>query len=376
MLKNAVIIIPDLSGEEQVCDFVRQTASILSMSNQIYLVSFNSHSRNNKKNLIQLKPFSTLPFRRFSSIRILNHQLYIFLLELWIFLRFPFKKHYLWMFFPQLAHLSQLKFFSFKTIFDIVDFHYSPDSIINKKLECQKKLLFKKADYIFTISESLKYLYKKYSNKPINVVKQGCDYQSFKNNQIITLPVSHKKKVIGFVGQISERLDFTLLNKLINNNPQRLFVFAGPLHHEPNVVQHYDQKKLKDNLLKLKNFDNVIYYDKQSRDKIFSLIKEFDICIIPYDSNHVFNRYCYPMKIFEYFHAGKPVVSSDIKELKRFTDFVTIAYSLNDWQNAIDNLLKEKWPVKKQKEQKNIALSNSWLNKLKEISLVLERSKK
>lgn len=373
MLKNAVIIIPDLSGEEQICDFVRQTASILSISNRVYLVNFNNHFSKSKNNLIQLKPFSLLPLRRFAFIGKLNEQLYIFLLELWIFIRFPLKKHYLWMFFPQLAHLTQFKFISFKTIFDIVDYYYSADPIIRRSLKFQKKFLLKKADFVFSISSFLKSLYQKDSNQKIHLVKQGFDQQSFKNNQKIDVVWPKNKKIIGFVGQISERLDFQLLIELIGANPQWLFVLVGPLHHEPNIVHYFDQKKLTNNLKKLKSFDNVIYYDKQPRAKILSFIKKFDLCMIPYDANYLFNRYCYPMKIFEYFFAGKPVVSSNIEELKKFPDFVKIASSKEDWENAIKDLLAKEWPITKKKKQRNIALNNSWHNKLSEISLVLEK---
>lgn len=374
MLKNAAIVIPDLSGEEQVCDFVRQTASILSISNRVYLVNFNNHFSKSQKNLIQLKPFGLLPFRRFAFISKLNDQLYIFLLELWIFLRFPLKKHYLWMFFPQLIHLVQFKLISFKTIYDIVDFYYSADPDVNRKLEMQKKLLLKKSNFIFSISSSLKDLYQQDSKQKIHLVKQGFNQLSFKKNQQIDDIWPKNKKIIGFVGQISERLDFPLLIELISTNPQWLFIFVGPLHHEPNIAKYFDQKKLINNLKKLKSFNNVIYYDKQPRAKIFSFIKRFDVCIIPYNANYLFNHYCYPMKVFEYFFAGKPVVSSNIEELKKFPDFVKIAYSKEDWENAIKDLLAKEWPITKKKKQRNIALNNSWYNKISEISLILERS--
>jgi len=374
MLKNAVIIIPDLSGEEQVCDFVRQTASILSTSNRVYLVNFNNHFSKSKKNLFQLRPFDLLPLRRFAFIRNFNQQLYIFLLELWIFLRFPLKKHYLWMFFPHLAHLSLFKFVSFQVIFDIVDFYYSDEPTINRCIESQKGILLKNADFVFSISSSLKNLYQKDSNQKIRLVKQGFDQKVFKHNKQININCPQNKKIIGFVGQISERLDFALLINLVKDNPQWLFVLVGPLHHEPNVAQYFNRQKLMNSLKKLKSLDNAIYYDKQPRAKILSFIKKFDLCIIPYNSNYPFNRYCYPMKIFEYFFAGKPVVSSNIEELKKFPDFVRIAYSKEDWENAIKDILAKEWSIAKKKEQRNIALNNSWLNKLSEISLVLERS--
>ena len=73
------------------------------------------------------------------------------------------------------------------------------------------------------------------------------------------------------------------------------------------------------------------------------------------------------MKLFEYFYVGKPVVSVDIIELKRFPKFVKIANSTNDWEKVISALLSKPWPKKIKEAQIKLAKENSWENKIAQV---------
>ena len=133
--------------------------------------------------------------------------------------------------------------------------------------------------------------------------------------------------------------------------------------------KYRDTKRLIQELKSLKNI--YLVPRTKSRLVIKEVIKNFDIGIIPYDVSHDFNRYCYPMKLFEYFYMGKPVISTPIDELKRFPKFVKIGESSIDWEKHIKSLLSMSWPVKYKEEQKKLAEENSWENKIEAINKVL-----
>ena len=88
----------------------------------------------------------------------------------------------------------------------------------------------------------------------------------------------------------------------------------------------------------------------------------------------VFNSYCYPMKIFEYFYLGVPVISSGILELKekRFDGLMSIAADYKSWENSIKKLLENKIPGKKQRQQRELAIKNNWQNKIQKIAKALD----
>lgn len=120
---------------------------------------------------------------------------------------------------------------------------------------------------------------------------------------------------------------------------------------------------------------NLIHISSQPRTALPSIIEQFDICMIPYNVSLDFNRYCYPMKLFEYFYMGKPVVSTPIEELTRpeFAEFIKIGATARDWQRHIEQLLAKPWPSKLQKRQRQLAIANSWQRKVEAISGIIQR---
>ncbi len=381
MIKNSVIIIPNISNEDQVCDFLWQTKKVLAKNNFVYIIDCSSsqslvqvlRSLIFGKKINYLKPIDFLPFRRFVFIKDLNRAIYFSALQVYLSIKHRnFKDCYLWMFFPQLVTAVQLSLPWWQIIFDIVDFHTSENEQAEFILTKAKRKLLTKADHIFVISHTLLKQYEKFIKREhinlknkIEIVPQGFDLDSFSaNNKKTALILPDGKPIIGFIGQISERLDFKLIENLVLNNRQWNFVFIGPWHHEDNVPAN---PSYRDSFNKICQKKNCFYYEKQPRKAILSILDRFDICMIPYDSSFDFNRYSYPMKVFEYFYAGKPVVSAQIDELERFSDFVKMGADSERWQKNINQLLKESHRFKKQSVQREIAIQNSWLSKLERI---------
>lgn len=372
IITDAVIIIPNLSDEDQVCDFLLQTAQILANTNVVVIPIFNKKARShrNKDGIYFVKPTEVLPLRRFSIVNCLNKIIFFVGLQLWLKIKYPrLRKKYVWMFFPHLADLVRIKIPGWKIVFDIVDFHYSPSKKELVQINTQKKLILKKSDAVFSISQPLKKINQPFAKKRIKVVPQGFDLESFKkNSQLSKLKLPQAKPIIGFVGQMSERLDFNLLNQLIKNNPQWNFIFIGPVHHEPNVATDFNQKKLQLQISSLFKNKNAFHFERQPKTEILSLLKKFDICLVPYDVGLPFNRYSYPMKIFEYFYAGKPIVSTPIEALKQFPDLIALSENDAEFTAAIKKILKKPWPKSKVEQQQELAEKNSWESKLGQMS--------
>ncbi|MBT4652549.1 glycosyltransferase [Candidatus Woesearchaeota archaeon] len=383
MTKKPIIIIPSNQFKNEVCDFLEQTVNMLSKNSHVYVIDYTTQLSikeilikilsNKKINLINkhensnyLVPIHIIPYGNNKIIKQINMTIYLFILEI-IFSIYYFNAPYkiIWMFFPQLSNILNIKIFPWKVIYDVVDIYSHPNKMKNEKLKKHKEKLIKKSDFIFTISKTLKTEFSKLTKKTIKIVPQGFSINSFtKNSKKSLIKIPKNKKNIGFVGQINQRLDFKLLNKLISNNPQWNFVFVGPNKKEEDL---FPKNKKINHIINKPNF---FWIDKQEKNTIPSIIKQFDIVIIPYDISLDFNLFCYPMKLFEYFYMEKPIISTPIKELtrKKFKNIIKIGKNYKEWEIIIDKIIKQEWPKSARKEQKRLAKENSWENKIKLIN--------
>ena len=153
--------------------------------------------------------------------------------------------------------------------------------------------------------------------------------------------------------------------------PKVSFIFIGDL-----LPMTYDDKfvgtvKL---LSELKKARNTHFLPKTDTRKVLrELLKEIDIGMIPYNIEFDFNRYCYPMKLFEYFYMGMPVISTEILELRKYPEFVKIGKSVSEWEKIIKDFILNPRDKELQREEKNLTIKNSWNNKVTQILINLDK---
>lgn len=369
------IIIPEINDKYDICDYLIQTASILAKKNHPTYVYYLNQAPTLKNNLTQISPFlysftplKILPFNRFRFIQQINIHLSFIYLYLLCFFRYQISPIF-WYFYPEASSLLKFSPPPAKLVYDIVDFYTSPIPKTNETLCQQKKFLLKNANIVTAISKGLIDNYQKIlSTAIIHLVPQGFNLMASDSKihpETKRLQkLSHK---IGFIGAINNRLDYNLLFKLISSTPQYNYIFIGPLRNDANVFPKPVEKLAE----KLFSFKNVYHIDLVPKSQIGQFINIFDITIIPYDINDDFNRLCYPMKLFEYFACGKPVLSTPIEELKQFPSLVKIGNTSSQWQKHLENLISRSWPKDKQVQAKNLANINSWKNKVDQVLKLL-----
>lgn len=368
MLKNKLIISPLLLPWDWSADYQKQTLTRLAQHNQIILWDqknayfFLKRPRKNSqlslpKNISLVAPRYFLPFRRIPFVEALNRKLSFFFL-LWQFRK---QSKIIWVFDPFFQFIRAWN--NSILLYDCVDFH-SGQPHLGQEIAQQENALIQNADLFFVNSKTLAKIHSG-KKRDIHLVPQGFDVESFQNAKKQKAPWKFRKPkqpVIGFVGGLSDRLDFSLLESLVKNNPQWNFALWGP-------IQTPTAKK---RIAQLKRIGNFAHGQTQHRNEVASLIEHFDVAIIPYDSSQSFNRFCHPMKIFEYFYVGKPVVSTSIEELHQFPEFVIISNSAQTWEKAIQAFLAQPWLKQKRATQQKVALANSWAEKLKAITQKIE----
>jgi len=322
------------------------------------------------KGIYFIRPVYLLPFQRFGVITALNR---------WLFFRIIYPgllskaehsyrrqlgtEKYIFFYHPETQPgYSQIiyDFFSKKyiSILDMVDF---PLRATQQDRAWYKRFI-ESIDHVFVNSQTLFGLFTGI-RKNLVLVPPGFSLDEFSHPVRSNIRLPKDKPVIGFIGGIGSRLDYKLLFGLIQRNPQYYFAFFGPKQYlDPITGSSYRQQ-----IEKLLHFPNVIHGFVQDKKILASVVKQFDIGIIPYDPEAPLNRYCYPMKLFEYFYLGKPVISTPIEELIRFSDFVKIYRTTEEWEKGIRLVLSKSWSSSLALVQRRIAIANSWDKKIKKI---------
>lgn len=372
-MKNTCIVIPCHVPWEWTTDYVNQTAYELAKYNTVICYyRFSSSSQNHpffrryRKNIYFYESVQFLPGRFVA----LNERINTLVMLVGIFIlnqRTRFRRRLIWIFDPHVYHWATRFGKSFQMVYDCVDYWSGNPHMTDKErsvVQQEEQKLLKGASLVAVNSHVL-YNKHKYHRKDLILVPQGFRLDVFRRVKTYKKHIPGGKPAIGYVGAISDRLDIRLLRSLALSMPHCQFVFAGPVLDVKPAHKAQFVSSLSKRLFAL---PNVTYLGDIGKNRISDVIGQFDVGMIPYRVDNTFNMYCFPMKLFEYFYAGKPVVSSPITELKRFPSFVKIGNSHGEWREIILSYLSRPWPERKRKEQRSLAKQNSWERKISAIS--------
>ena len=166
--------------------------------------------------------------------------------------------------------------------------------------------------------------------------------------------------IVGYLGGIDHRMDFLLLEHLVKSHADKSFVLVGPIFAAlPEALERAP---------------NVYFPGKVRFADAPSVIKGFDLCIIPFKKDE-HSATVFPLKLFEYLGAGKPVVISDFNpDLADFTlDAVAICTDPAEFSSAIQEALENDSEARRE-ERIEIASRNTWEHRAKDIADLLARN--
>jgi glycosyltransferase involved in cell wall biosynthesis len=136
---------------------------------------------------------------------------------------------------------------------------------------------------------------------------------------------------VGYIGFVDGRFDVKLYEYLANAHPQWNFVIVGPLMGK------------RASLAALKRKPNVHFLGTRSREELARYLKGFDVCTIPYICNTL-SESIFPLKLFEYLAAGRPVVATGLPELRQFEKHVYVADDALGFEERIESSLLNPLP--------------------------------
>jgi glycosyltransferase involved in cell wall biosynthesis len=132
-------------------------------------------------------------------------------------------------------------------------------------------------------------------------VDVGLFSQALKPHSEIPLEIGQiPRPRIGLVGNLRSWINFSLVESILQSHPDWSVIFIGP--QDPSAVASMEI------MAKYRNF---FWLGPKPYSDLYLWLKGLDVGIIPYQET-AFTRFVNPYKIYEYWAAGLPVVTTRI----------------------------------------------------------------
>lgn len=225
--------------------------------------------------------------------------------------------------------------------------------------------LVKTSDLVICSSKQL-FLEKKKDNPNTYFVANAANLEHSSkalNPELPVFPIiaDLKKPVIGYFGAIERRIDYPFLEIVIKKNPDKSFVFAGPEDKQFIPKWFYEA-------------ENVFFIGSVAYEHMPAVIKGFDVALIPFKKDDASNS-IFPLKLFEYLGAGKPIVAIDFNpDLSEFTKgYVEFCSDPECFSDAINTALRSD-NDQLRAERVAVAADNTWENRINTMSDIIYNS--
>jgi len=259
--------------------------------------------------------------------------------------------------YPDIARLISPKLSVYHCVDPLILWHDRKHGLISEKI------LVENSQLVVCTSKQL-YEEKKILNTSTFFIPNAADLEHSSKAMDKNVPLHDRLKeipspVIGYFGNIERRIDYTLLTEVIKSNTDKSFVFAGP------VVEEFIPDGFRE-------INNVYFIGRIPYPEMPAVIKGFDVAMIPFKRDEV-SRTIFPLKLFEYLGAGKPVVATDFNtDLQEFThNEIPYCATASEFSDAIRLALISDTEEKKQ-NRVNIAAENSWERRLTDFSTLID----
>jgi UDP-galactopyranose mutase len=210
--------------------------------------------------------------------------------------------------------------------------------------------LFARADLVFTGGQAL-FEAKRHRHPSIHAFPSSVDIAHFSRARLPQPDPDDQALVphprLGFYGVIDERLDVGLIGRLAELRPAWQIVLVGPVVKiDPSM---------------LPRAANIHYLGPKPYEQLPAYLAGWDVAMLPFARNEA-TRYISPTKTPEYLAAGKPVVSTSIRDVVRTygtRGLARIADPPEEFAAAVEAALAES-PADRRRDADAFLTQTSW----------------
>lgn len=239
-----------------------------------------------------------------------------------------------------------------KVVYDCMDDwqNWPAEPRINQFNLDEERRLARECDVLLASSTGLCERHRAAGLDPL-LVRNGADFDFFASEQTNPQRLDVPKPIVGYYGAIANWFDIELVAKVARLRPQYSFVLIGQVH-EIDVSA-------------LQALPNVFLMGEKNYREIPGYLSHFDVALIPFKVNSL-TRAVDPVKVYEYFSQGKPVVATRMPELERAANLMYTASEPDVFAQQIDLALHEAGtPLRSQRI--DFARANTWASRVEQI---------
>lgn len=232
-----------------------------------------------------------------------------------------------------------------------------PSHVLRRERE-----LLETSDIVLSLTEGFATARRPY-NRNLHVVPNGVDEgfieASRSGRHVRPLDIEDvRRPVVGFFGIIDRRLDVELLLYVARTHPEWSLVLVGLAVER--MGKEFDV---------LCALPNVHFLGAREKETIPAYIGAMDVCLIP-SILLPKTRNVLSVKLFEYTALGKPIVATDLAELRPYAAFVKTSRDQEEFVQNIASWLGE-WNGERRERAIQFASANTWRRRAEVVSEII-----
>ncbi|MBS1788735.1 MAG: glycosyltransferase [Acidobacteria bacterium] len=235
---------------------------------------------------------------------------------------------------------------NWRVIYDCMDEWENFPGIKPASLEAETRLV-EECDLLVVTAQRLLEKWQSRA-KPTVLARNAADYEFYAARcQPNSLLPDVQHPVVGYFGAIADWFDVDLLAEVAERRPHYTFALLGGVF-ETDVSR-------------LQALPNVKFLGQQPYETMPQYLFHFNVCMIPFKVNPITDA-TDPVKLYEYWSGGKPVVATKMGELEHYRDFVYLAENAEDFAAKLDTALAETDPQLAE-QRRALARQHTWKNR-------------
>ena len=135
------------------------------------------------------------------------------------------------------------------------------------------------------------------------------------------------RPVLGYVGNLSSRIDIELLEHVALARPEWQLVLLGSTHMSRSV-------------LRLRRHGNVHFLGVRPYHEVRKYISAFDVAMVPHADTPL-TQSMNPLKVFVYASLGVPIVSTTVANIEELRPLVRVSSTASDFVENIEQALRQ-----------------------------------